>query len=102
MLLNEGMLILKGWLDDERALRVRVESGKLRIVTACTIYKIKEAHIAFHISESDYFECSLADCVFNFGDAQEDAKEMPIGLTAESAILATREGFEAMIVLLES
>jgi hypothetical protein len=101
MLLNEGMLLLKGWFEENRVLRVSVESGNLRIVTTCTIYKIEKAHIAFHISESDYFECSLAGCAFNFADAKEDAKEMPVGLTAESAILAVRDGFKALIVLLE-
>jgi hypothetical protein len=102
MLLNDGMLILKGWLEDERTLRVCVVSDKSRIVATCTIYKIEEAHIAFHISESDYFEFSLAGCELNFGDAKESAKEMPIGLMAESAIKASRAGFEALIVLLEA
>jgi hypothetical protein len=38
---------------------------------------------------------------FAFADAQEDAKEIPVGLTAESAIIAAREGFKGLIALLE-
>jgi len=102
MLLNDGMLLLRGWFDDARDLRVRIESDKLRIVATCTIYKIEEeAHVAFQISESDYFECSFKGCSVNFGDAKKGFKELPLGLTAESAVIATREGFEALIVLLE-
>ena len=103
MLVEDAMLLLKGWCEDSRRIRVDVTTPDLRIVTTCKIYKIDEpnAHIGFHISGKDYFEFFLIGCDMNFGDAKEDAKEMPIGETAESAILARRPNFKAIIVLLQ-
>lgn len=101
MLSNDKMLVLRGWRDDSRSLRVDVKSSDLHIVASCTIYKIEDELIAFHISDYDYFEMSLADCSMSFGDAKDSAKDMPIGRTAESAIIAQRDGFKAIIVLLQ-
>jgi len=101
MLFADGILILKGWAEDARRLRVEAETPDLRIVATCTIYTIKDAHIAFHILGSDYFELSLVGCKLNFGDAEESTKRMPIGETAESAVIAMRDGLKLTVVLLE-
>lgn len=100
-MLAEVMLVLKGWMDDSRSVRVDVTSSDLHIVATCKIYKIVNEHIAFHIASSDYFEFTLEDCRASFGDAKDETKEMPIGRTAESAVIAKRNNFKALIVLLK-
>jgi hypothetical protein len=100
MLSNERMLLLRGWFEESRSLRVEVETPNLRILATCKIYRIEDEHIAFHISGHDYFEFSLSHCSMSFGDAKRSANEMPIGRTAESAVMAERDGFKAIIILL--
>lgn len=101
MLWEEGMLVLKGWQEDSRRLRVEVETSDLRTVFTCTISTISEAHVVFYAADANYLEMSLADCTFDFGDAKESNRQMAIGETAESALSAIRERFHLIVVALE-
>jgi hypothetical protein len=107
--LGEALLVLRGWCERKRPLRVQVESPETMFSAFCTLYKVEGETVNFWIgaiASGNGISFSLTGCRFDFGDVPADAPDAVIpvlGGTVESGLMGTRgTDFKIAIMLLKS
>jgi hypothetical protein len=94
-------LLLRGWAEERRRLRIVARLGLVDFSALCRISSVAEDSFALVIGSDlrDVIGFKLEGWIFAFTDAPPKDNEM-FGETIESAILGIREGLSLFIFLL--
>ncbi|SRR5713101_2049524 len=95
---SEFALVLRGWRDDERRLRVVLKSPFVTFGVFGTAFDASEDGLTVSITESSMIAVSLMGCTCGFLESKE--REEVLGEVVESGLVAVRPSFELAIVLL--
>ena len=100
---NDVALVLRGWMADNRRLRVRVRAGAIDGTFLCKVrdVDIEEVSVAL-VTEGNpscKLECCLEECFFEFTDVPERVREA--AQEFESAVFIVGEGVDLAFVVLE-
>lgn len=99
---TEVALILRGWRDSERRLRVVARLGGIDFSAFCRVFDATEDGFAFVVGEDsrDMIGFLFDEWGFDFGDAPEEDKSRVLGEITESAIVGSKAGMSLFIMLL--
>jgi hypothetical protein len=98
----EVALILRGWAEDKRRLRVIARFGVADFSAYCVVREANEQSFSLFVGDDplNMFGLYFDGWVFDFGDAPPDAEGLPIGGKVESAIVGGRRGSHLWLMLL--
>lgn len=95
---NEFALLLRGWRDDKRRLRVVLKTPFINFGVFGTVYDASEDGLTIAVTESSMIAVSLMGCTCGFLESKE--REEVLGKLVESGLVAVRPSFELAIILL--
>lgn len=96
---SDFALLLRGWRDDKRRLRVVLKNPVVSFGVFCTVYDAKDnGDFSVAITDSSMIGLSLTGCTCGFLDATE--RDEVLGERVESGLVAVRPDFEVAILLL--
>src|SRR5260370_3147888 len=100
--ISEAILVLRGWAENRRRLRLIFKSSTIRLSVFCTVYDAQGEQVALAIEggENNAAEFVLRGCKFGFTDPPDHAPGLPIGGRVESAIFANGRYFHLNVFLL--
>jgi hypothetical protein len=101
---SDVALVLRGWLDDGRRLRVRVRSERVDGTFLCKLRKVDadECEISFFADEGNpsfVLDFILEGCFFEFKDVPERVRQSAPDEHLESAVFVTGWVDLAIVVL---
>jgi hypothetical protein len=97
---SDFTLLLRGWRDTKRRLRVVLKNPLVSFGVFCTVYDARDnGDFSIAVTESSMIGVSLNGCVFGFLDAAPDGEPV-LGEKVESGLVAVRPDFELAIMLL--
>ena len=101
---NDVALVLRGWLDDGRRLRVRVKAERIDGTFLCKLRRVDadEGEITLFADEGNLsfvLDFILDGCFFEFKDVPERVRESVVDERLESAVFVTGWVDLAIVVL---
>jgi hypothetical protein len=100
--LSEISLILRGWSEEERRIRVLGDFGSANFSAFCGVVRADESTVDFMVGGNplNVFRLNLADWVFDFADAPQDEKSLGVLGSIESSIVGVRVAESSVTVCL--
>ncbi len=100
---NDVALVLRGWLDNNRRLRVRVKAGQVDGTFMCAVRNVDAEEESVELltegNPACTLTCRLEGCFFEFTDGPERVRDAAQEL--ESAVFIVGEGIDLAFVVLE-
>ena len=97
---SDFVLLLRGWRDTRRRLRVVLKNPIVSFGVFCTVYDARDSgDFSIAITDSSMIGVSLRGCACGFLDAPPDGEPV-MGEAVESGLVAVRPDFELAIMLL--
>lgn len=99
----EIALLLRGWMDSKRRLRVIVPAGLVHFSAYCRVFDVNEDGFSMTIGDEgrNMVGFLFEGWVFEFTDAPPDSEELLVGGKIESAIVGARRGLTLTLLLLK-
>lgn len=98
----EIALLLRGWRDDKRRLRVILPAGLVHLSAYCRVFDVNEDGFSVTIGDEGRNMAGFLfeGWAFDFADAPPDSEELLVGGEIESAIVGVRAGLTITLLLL--
>jgi hypothetical protein len=97
---GEAVLVLRGWAEAKRRLRVIVRGRDVIFSAFCTVQSATDTSVLFECGPDNMVEFFFLDCICDFSDANPKSSGLPVGGKIESCIIFGRQDFELQIFLL--
>jgi len=100
---SEIALLLRGWRDSKRRLRVVALLDSVHLASYCMVSEVKESSFSVILDADgrNMVEFFFEGWVFDFTEAPPDGEELLMGGIIESSIVGLRSGYKLMLLLLE-
>jgi hypothetical protein len=99
--LSDVELLVRGWKESGRRLRVKLESDEFVILATCTSYDVNAGHVTLQAGKHNSLELNLENFAFDFLDADPADNTLSTGETIESAIVGASSWGRLFLVLLK-
>jgi len=96
---DDFALILRGWCDSKRRVRVVLTHPLVPFAVSGTVYAVNAQGFSITIDEENTVAVSVVGCEFGFMDLPEG--ERVLGKQVESGLVAVRTDFRLVVMLLE-
>ena len=99
---NEVALLLNGWKEEKRRLRIILRAGWFDFSAFCFVHEANAGGANFTLDDDGFnmFGFAFEGWVFDFADPPSDDKALGVGATIESAICGASKRKDSLWIFL--